>query len=179
MSYVFVSSKLSKKSGPLCRIKLRQPPASLFGSFPLTSSPLPSFLPLCTVGISVFLLLTSQPGPNSGALTEVQWAMTMYLRLLPHAGRWIGKGKAHHLWQGCLPAHTWAHGHNTLLASTFPSRDSGLQGLSGPEAKKEIGSHPPWPWTFYPAFLLLLISNFPQCYSEISWENILVILNSI
>ena len=36
-----------------------------------------------------------------------------------------------------------------------------LQGLSAPEATKGIWSHPPWPWTFYHAPLLLLFVTFP------------------
>lgn len=98
--------------------------------------------------------------------------MTMYLRLLPHPGRWIGKEKGHHLWQGCLPTHTWAHEHNTLLASTFPSLWVFIQdSRRTPRSIRSRGKEGNLVTSSLTLNLLSCFStsicNFPQCYSEI------------
>lgn len=144
-------------------------------SSPLPPSPSLPFLSFSLFTLHSLILLAflvfscSSPSPVRKLMIPTQelwWkSWVMMMDEAPAPPRWAGPS---FLGRHSLPAHTWAQERYILLASTLRApldcwfkTPKGLQGLSAPEAKKGIWSHPPWPWTFYHASLLLLFVTFP------------------
>ena len=110
--------------------------------------------------------------------TSCEW--WWWTRLLPCWDELGWFGRAHLPRAGKASCPQLSPGHRTPLASTLPPLEhwfktlNWLQGPSAPEAKKGIWSHPPWPWTFCHAPLLLLFVTFCittlKCPARTSWS---------